>query len=108
MLQATHPDATAVGDKLEDAQGLHTIGNVEVGVVLALDLAETVGDEDDDDNDHIEQIVAILPVVDGVHIELHAELRAIDGHKDELRDLHGWRGWQGQTKLHTSPRQATR
>ena len=52
--------------------------------MLALDLAETVGNEDDDDDDHIEQVVAILPVVDGVHIEFHAELRAIDGHKDEL------------------------
>lgn len=49
----THPDATAVGDKLEDPQGLHAISDAEVGVVLALYLAEAIGDEDNDDNDHI-------------------------------------------------------
>lgn len=87
--QVTHPDATAVGDELEDAQGLHAVSNVEVGVVLALESVQPIGDEDSDDNDDIQQVVAVLPVVDGVHIELHAELRAIDGHKDQLGDLRG-------------------
>lgn len=82
--QFPHPDTTAIGDKFEDAQGLYAISDVKVGVVLSLELAETIGDEDSDDNDHIQHIVAIFPVVDGVHVELHAELGAIDGHKDEL------------------------
>lgn len=97
--QATHADATAVGDKLEDAQGLHAVRDVEVEVVLALESAETVGDEDGDDNDYIQQVVAILPIVDGVHVELHAELGAVDGHKDQLGDLRGCRGSEGQARL---------
>lgn len=98
--QVTHPDATAVGDELEDAQGLHAVSNVEVGVVLALESVQPIGDEDSDDNDDIQQVVAVLPVVDGVHIELHAELRAIDGHKDQLGDLRGGgcRRSEGQAK----------
>lgn len=95
--QLAHPDAAAVGDKLEDAQGLHAVGNVEVGVVLALDLAEAVGDEEDGEDDDIEQVVAVPPVGDGVHVELHAELGAIDGHEDDLRDLWGRQGWEGPT-----------
>lgn len=52
--------------------------------MLALESSETIGDEDCDDDDYIQQVVAIFPVVDGVHVELHAELGAIDGHKDQL------------------------
>lgn len=97
--QVTHPDATAIGDKLEDAQGLEAISNVEVGVVLALEFVESIGDEDNDDDDYIQQVIAILPVINGVHVQLHAELGAIDGHKEELRDLQGCQGWRVRPSL---------
>lgn len=50
----TYPDASAVGDKLQDSQRLYPVGNVEVFVKPSLDLSEGIGNQDDKDNDHIQ------------------------------------------------------
>lgn len=87
--QRTHPDAPAIADKLEDTQGLHAISDMHVTELSAHELADSIGEKHNDDNDHIQHVVAILPVVDGVHIELHGQLRCADGHKEDLRELQG-------------------
>lgn len=81
--QPTHSDGLGMGDKLEDAQGLQAISNVEIEV-FTLDLTEHIGDEDNDQDDHVQQVIAIFPIADRIHVDLHEEFTGVDGHKDHL------------------------
>jgi hypothetical protein len=52
--------------------------------MIPLDFAEEIGYGENDENDHIQYVIAILPVCNGVHIDLHEELADIDRYKEKL------------------------
>lgn len=52
--------------------------------MIPLGLAQDVGYGDDNEDDHVQNVVAVLPVLYGLHIDLHEELRDVDGDKAQL------------------------
>ena len=52
--------------------------------MIPLDLADNIGYCGDNENDHIQYVVAIFPIRYGVHIDLHEELRDVDRDKEKL------------------------